>query len=591
MKEKIRLYDDKGQIKGISGSVVTSSCPVNTSIYEVAYVGNEGLLGEVVRVRKNFADIQVYEDTTGLRIGDRVIFTGELLSIKLGPGLLGQVLDGIGRPLGKLGETSPYISKGTHRDAIGGESWSFEPCLNKGDHVGPGDILGEVTEKSFSHRIMVPLKIGAGKCEMTWIAPAGNYSSDDVVCEIDGQAIKLHQKWNVRVPRNVEKKLDLDRPLITGTRVLDVFYPLALGGTAVIPGGFGTGKTVTQQSIARWANADIVIYIGCGERGNEMTEVLEEFPKLKDVRKDAPLMDRMILIANTSNMPVAAREASIYLGMTIAEYYRDMGYDVAIIADSISRWAEALREISGRLEEMPGEEGYPAYLASRLARYYERSGNVVALGNPKRTGSISVINAISPPGGDFSEPVTQAGLRLSGCFWALDKALATKRHFPSVNWTQSYSLYTETLNEYFVTHVSEQWVLLREFALRALNEGKSLQEIVQVVGRDGLTEDEKWTLKLSELINIFYLQQNAFDVIDAYCDPDRQLAMLKTLKSLDDAVKEALSKGALFEQIDSQQAFARDLMDLRLSKKEDYEDMSNSYIMRLVNDLSNLTAV
>ena len=585
------MHDNKGQIKGISGSVVTSSCPVNTSIYEVAYVGGEKLLGEVVRVRQNLADVQVYEDTTGLRVGDYVAFTGELLSVKLGPGLLGQVLDGIGRPLWKLGERSPYISRGTHMDTIGGESWQFRPCLNKGDHVGPGDILGEVTEKSLIHRVMVPLKIDTDRNKITWMASEGNYSCDDVICEIEGQEVKLHQKWNVRVPRNVEKKLDLDKPLITGTRVLDVFYPLALGGTAVIPGGFGTGKTVTQQSIARWANADIVIYIGCGERGNEMTEVLEEFPKLKDIRKGVPLMDRMILIANTSNMPVAAREASIYMGMTIAEYYRDMGYNVAIIADSISRWAEALREISGRLEEMPGEEGYPAYLASRLARYYERSGNVVPQGNPKRTGSISVINAISPPGGDFSEPVTQAGLRLSGCFWALDKTLATKRHFPSVNWTQSYSLYVEMLNDYFTSHVSNQWISLREFALKALNEGKSLQEIVQVVGRDGLTEEEKWTLKLVELINIFYLQQNAFDAVDAYCDPDRQLAMLMTLKSLDDTVKDALSKGALFEQIEPQQAFARDLMDLRLSKKEDYEDLSNSYIARLRNDLSNLTAV
>lgn len=356
----------------------------------------------------------------------------------------------------------------------------------------------------------------------------------------------------------------------------------------MIPGGFGTGKTVTQQSIARWANADIVIYIGCGERGNEMTEVLEEFPSLTDVRRGIPLMDRMILIANTSNMPVAAREASIYLGMTIAEYYRDMGYNVAIIADSISRWAEALREISGRLEEMPGEEGYPAYLASRLARYYERAGNVVPLGSPQRNGSISVINAISPPGGDFSEPVTQSGLRLSGCFWALDKGLATKRHFPSINWAQSYSLYHENLDRYFTREISEDWVPLREFVFNILHDGKSLQEMVQIVGRDGLTEEEKWILKLSELINIFYLQQNAFDPNDAYCDSGRQLVMLNTLKLLDEQIRGALNSGVLFEQIDSQFAFVADLMKLRSQNTEDYENSLTSYIKKLKEELSDL---
>ena len=586
------MQNNEGQIKGISGSVVTSRCFSNTSIYEVARVGNERLLGEVVRLRKDMADIQVYEDTTGLRVGDPVTFTGELLSVKLGPGLLGQVLDGIGRPLGKLGKISPYVSKGIHIDTIGDEIWSFKPRRHKGDHVGPGDILGEVKEKGLTHMIMVPLSANAkSQQEIAWIAPSGEYSSGDTICEINGRAVKMHQKWNVRIPRKAGKKLDLNRPLITGTRVLDVFFPLALGGTAVIPGGFGTGKTVTQQSIARWADVDIVIYIGCGERGNEMTEVLEEFPTLKDIRKGILLIDRMILIANTSNMPVAAREASIYLGMTIAEYYRDMGYNVAIIADSISRWAEALREISGRLEEMPGEEGYPAYLASRLAGYYERSGNVVPLGSPERTGSISVINAISPPGGDFSEPVTQAGLRLSGCFWALDKALARKRHFPSVNWAQSYSLYIETLDDYFGQHVSEEWIPLREFALGVLHEGKTLQETVQIVGRDGITEEEKWTLKLAELFDIFYLQQNAFDIIDAYCDPTRQFMMLKTLKILDEEVKRALYSGVLFEQIDSKLSFARDLMDLRIKENEAYEESLNSYITELKNNLSNFLAV
>lgn len=585
------MQNNIGQIKGMSGSVVTSRCFPNTSIYEVARVGSERLLGEVVRLKKDMADIQVYEDTTGLRVGDPVIFTGELLSVTLGPGLLGQVLDGIGRPLGKLGKISPYISKGIHIDTIGDEIWTFKPRRLKGDYVGPGDILGEVKEKGLTHMIMVPLSANAeSQQEITWIAPSGEYSSGDTICEINGQAVKMHQKWNVRIPRKASKKLDLNRPLITGTRVLDVFFPLALGGTAVIPGGFGTGKTVTQQSIARWADVDIVIYIGCGERGNEMTEVLEEFPKLKDIRKGILLMNRMILIANTSNMPVAAREASIYLGMTIAEYYRDMGYNVAIIADSISRWAEALREISGRLDEMPGEEGYPAYLASRLAGYYERSGNVIPLGNPKRTGSISIINAISPPGGDFSEPVTQAGLRLSGCFWALDKALARKRHFPSVNWAQSYSLYVETLDDYFEQYVSKEWIPLREFALETLHKGKSLQETVQIVGRDGITEEEKWILKLAELFEIFYLQQNAFDIMDAYCDPARQLMMLKTLKMLDEEVKRALCSGVLFEQIDSELSFARDLMDLRLKENEVYEESLNSYITELKNNLSNFLA-
>ncbi|WP_213697850.1 V-type ATP synthase subunit A [Acetomicrobium sp.] len=583
------MQDNRGYIKGISGSVVTSTCFANTSIYEVVYVGSERLLGEVVRVRRDVADIQVYEDTTGLQIGDHTIFTGELLSMKLGPGLLGQVLDGIGRPLERLGKKSPYISRGTHIDAVDdSEKWYFIPRLQRGDDVGPGDILGEVEEKGIKHFIMVPLDFRGKNSTISWMAPKGEYVVDDVICKIGETTVKMFQRWNIRTPRKVGRKLDLDKPLLTGTRILDVFFPLALGGTAVIPGGFGTGKTVTQQSIARWANADIVIYIGCGERGNEMTEVLEEFPSLTDVRRGIPLMDRMILIANTSNMPVAAREASIYLGMTIAEYYRDMGYNVAIIADSISRWAEALREISGRLEEMPGEEGYPAYLASRLARYYERAGNVVPLGSPQRNGSISVINAISPPGGDFSEPVTQSGLRLSGCFWALDKGLATKRHFPSINWAQSYSLYHENLDRYFTREISEDWVPLREFVFNILHDGKSLQEMVQIVGRDGLTEEEKWILKLSELINIFYLQQNAFDPNDAYCDSGRQLVMLNTLKLLDEQIRGALNSGVLFEQIDSQFAFVADLMKLRSQNTEDYENSLTSYIKKLKEELSDL---
>ncbi len=583
------MQDNRGYIKGISGSVVTSTCFANTSIYEVVYVGSERLLGEVVRVRRDVADIQVYEDTTGLQIGDHTIFTGELLSMKLGPGLLGQVLDGIGRPLERLGKKSPYISRGTHIDAVDdSEKWYFIPRLQRGDDVGPGDILGEVEEKGIKHFIMAPLDFRGKNSTISWMAPKGEYVVDDVICKIGETTVKMFQRWNIRTPRKVGRKLDLDKPLLTGTRILDVFFPLALGGTAVIPGGFGTGKTVTQQSIARWANADIVIYIGCGERGNEMTEVLEEFPSLTDVRRGIPLMDRMILIANTSNMPVAAREASIYLGMTIAEYYRDMGYNVAIIADSISRWAEALREISGRLEEMPGEEGYPAYLASRLARYYERAGNVVPLGSPQRNGSISVINAISPPGGDFSEPVTQSGLRLSGCFWALDKGLATKRHFPSINWAQSYSLYHENLDRYFTREISEDWVPLREFVFNILHDGKSLQEMVQIVGRDGLTEEEKWILKLSELINIFYLQQNAFDPNDAYCDSGRQLVMLNTLKLLDEQIRGALNSGVLFEQIDSQFAFVADLMKLRSQNTEDYENSLTSYIKKLKEELSDL---
>lgn len=583
------MQDNRGYIKGISGSVVTSTCFANTSIYEVVYVGSERLLGEVVRVRRDVADIQVYEDTTGLQIGDHTIFTGELLSMKLAPGLLGQVLDGIGRPLERLGKKSPYISRGTHIDAVDdSEKWYFIPRLQRGDDVGPGDILGEVEEKGIKHFIMAPLDFRGKNSTISWMAPKGEYVVDDVICKIGETTVKMFQRWNIRTPRKVGRKLDLDKPLLTGTRILDVFFPLALGGTAVIPGGFGTGKTVTQQSIARWANADIVIYIGCGERGNEMTEVLEEFPSLTDVRRGIPLMDRMILIANTSNMPVAAREASIYLGMTIAEYYRDMGYNVAIIADSISRWAEALREISGRLEEMPGEEGYPAYLASRLARYYERAGNVVPLGSPQRNGSISVINAISPPGGDFSEPVTQSGLRLSGCFWALDKGLATKRHFPSINWAQSYSLYHENLDRYFTREISEDWVPLREFVFNILHDGKSLQEMVQIVGRDGLTEEEKWILKLSELINIFYLQQNAFDPNDAYCDSGRQLVMLNTLKLLDEQIRGALNSGVLFEQIDSQFAFVADLMKLRSQNTEDYENSLTSYIKKLKEELSDL---
>lgn len=553
---------------GIAGPVIKTRVNFMVKMYEVVFVGDERLLGEVVRIRGDVVDIQVYENADGLAVGAPVNFSGNLLSVELGPGILGSVLDGIGRPLKVLAQKGAFLERGQSVFTLNRDKdWFFEPSVKAGDMVLPGDIIGHVQEcKAILHPVIVPLFYKGGEVMET--PQARNYKVDETIVTLDGgESVSMLRRWDVRRSRPVKKILPLEKPLITGQRILDSLFPLALGGAAVLPGGFGTGKTVTQQSIAKWCNADVIIYIGCGERGNEMTEVLEEFPELKDPSHDAPLMDRMVLIANTSNMPVAAREASVYLGMTIGEYYRDLGKNVAIMADSTSRWAEALREIGGRLEEMPGEEGYPAYLGTRLAEYYERAGRAVAFGTPKREGSVTVINAVSPPGGDFSEPVTQASLRLSGTFWGLDKKLAQQRHFPSINWNQSYSLYEKELRGYYSEKYSSSWQGLCSFLRERLSEEKELKNLVQLVGRDGLSEDDKWTLQFVELLKTVYLQQNAFDPLDASYTPVRQVALMTCMRNLDLLVCKKIKEGFVFENL-GDVSFNRDLLSLRAYNEE-----------------------
>ncbi|MCD6182812.1 MAG: V-type ATP synthase subunit A [Thermovirga sp.] len=584
--------DREGVIRGIAGPVITAESKVSTRLYEVVKVGNERLLGEVIRIRGPFVDVQVYEDTNGLRVGEPVFFSGELLSVELGPGILGSVLDGIGRPLDRMGDEGDiFLRKGFEAPTVPRDrKWKFIPLMERGQKYFPGDIYGVMLDVGgLEHYLMIPPLERPGT--IAWIAEEGEYGAgDSLFSSTDGLTLQCLQKWNVRVPRPFKERLPFNEPLITGQRIIDTLFPVALGGASVVPGGFGTGKTVTQQSLAKWCNADIIIYIGCGERGNEMTEVLEEFPHLKDPRTGNPLMNRMILIANTSNMPVAAREASIYLGMTLAEYFRDMGKNVAIMADSTSRWAEALREISGRLEEMPGEEGYPAYLSSRLSQYYERAGRVKVLGSKERVGSITVINAVSPPGGDFSEPVTQASLRLSGAFWALDKSLAQQRHFPSINWNLSYTLYERSLSDYFKRELGEDWNMLTLWLRELLESEKRLQELVQIVGRDALEDLDRWKLHLAWLIKSFYLQQNAFDDKDAFCPPKKQKMLLEFFREIDDRVTKKIRDGALFSQIHriSLPLWLERMKGLEVEKME---TKKREYIAELEEELSSLEVI
>jgi len=485
-----------GEIYRISGPLVIAE-GLKAKMYDVCKVGEEGLMGEVVGIKGDKVLIQVYEDTSGIRPGEKVVNTGMPLSVELGPGMLGMIYDGVQRPLPVLRElTGDFIGRGVEAPALDRKKkWPFKPILKKGDKVKGGEIIGIVKETELikEHRILVPPNVSGTIVEIY----EGDFTVEDTIAVLDnGTELKLYHRWPVRVPRPYVEKLPPEVPLITGQRVLDTFFPVAKGGTAAIPGPFGSGKTVTQHQLAKWADAQIIVYIGCGERGNEMTEVLEEFPELKDPRTGRPLMERTILIANTSNMPVAAREASVYTGITIAEYFRDMGYDVAIQADSTSRWAEAMREISGRLEEMPGEEGYPAYLASRLAEFYERAGRVKTLSG--YVGSVTVIGAVSPPGGDFSEPVTQNTLRIVKVFWALDAKLAARRHFPAINWLQSYSLYVDVLRPWFEKNVAPDWGELRNWAMEVLQEEANLQEIVQLVGSDALPDAQRIILEVGK---------------------------------------------------------------------------------------------
>ena len=534
-----------GEIIKISGPAVIAKGMRGSRMYDIVKVGKEGLVGEIIRLDQDTAFLQVYEDTSGLFVGEPVENTGAPLMVELGPGLISSIYDGIQRPLSIIREKSgDFVSRGMTANALPREKkWGLTPLVKRGDRVSAGDALGVVPENpSFQHKILVPPGVSGVVQEIS----SGSFTVEEPICRLEsGQVITMMQKWPVRMPRPYSRKLDPEEVFITGQRVLDTLFPVAMGGTAAIPGPFGSGKTVVQQTLAKFGNAQVIVYIGCGERGNEMTEVLVEFPELKDPYTGRPLMERTVLIANTSNMPVAAREASIYTGVTIAEYFRDQGLSVALMADSTSRWAEALREISSRLEEMPGEEGYPTYLSSRLAAFYERAGRVVCLGKDSQSGSVTVIGAVSPPGGDFSEPVTQATLRIVGTFWALDASLANRRHFPAINWGRSYSLYSEQVESWYRNQVAENFVELRRRTMSLLQEEAALQEIVQLVGPDALQDNERLVIEAGRMIREDFLQQNAFSKVDGFCPPHKQYGILEVIMDFYDLASQTLRSGKM----------------------------------------------
>ena len=541
----------KGIIVKVSGPLVIAENMEGAEVYEVVRVGEEGLVGEVIEIRREKVYIQVYEETAGVGPGEPIERTGKQLSVTLGPGLIGSIFDGIERPLQKIEEKSgSFIKRGVEVPPLDKEKkWHFKPLCKEGDEVYEGDIIGEVQETEIlSHKIMVPPSLKKGK--ITSIKE-GDFSIEEKVIEIDGKGYNMTQSWPIRSPRPTKKKLLPFIPLITGQRVIDTFFPIAKGGTACVPGPFGAGKTVVQHQIAKWSDADIVVFVGCGERGNEMTDVLKEFPELKDPRTGRPLMERTVLIANTSNMPVAAREASVYTGITIAEYFRDMGYNVALMADSTSRWAEALREMSARLEEMPGEEGYPAYLGSRTASFYERAGYVKCLSSKEREGSLTVVGSVSPPGGDLSEPVTQNTLRTTKIFWSLEDKLANARHFPAINWLSSYSLYADDLGHYFDKELGVEFRKNRKEAMRILSEEENLEEIVRLVGFEALSDKDKLIMDTARIIREDFLMQNAFDEIDTYSSLRKQSFIISKIvdyynKGIQE-ISEGKSMNELFE--------------------------------------------
>lgn len=543
-----------GKITKVSGPLIEAEGLTDANIYDVVEVSKDKLIGEIIEMRGDVASIQVYEETTGIGPGDEVRSTGRPLSVELGPGMIERMYDGIQRPLEKLEDLAGnFLERGVTAPALDRDRlWDFVPTANVGDEVVAGDILGTVEETTvITHKIMVPYGVSGKLKEIK----EGEHTVADTIAVIetkDGdKELNMIQYWPVRQGRPIKEKIDPNEPLITGQRVIDTFFPVAKGGTAAIPGPFGSGKTVVQHQIAKYADADIVIYVGCGERGNEMTDVLNEFPELVDPKTGESIMKRTVLIANTSNMPVAAREASIYTGITLAEYYRDMGYNVAMMADSTSRWAEALREMSGRLEEMPGDEGYPAYLASRIADFYERAGKVRVLGNREDIGTLSVIGAVSPPGGDMSEPVTQATLRIVKVFWGLDYDLSYQRHFPAINWLSSYSLYQDKMDKFIDSDVDEDFSTHRKRAMSLLQQESGLLEVVRLVGRDALSDDDKLKLNVTKSIREDYLQQNAFHDIDTYCSLTKQDKMLNLILYYYDKCLEALSKGVEIKEIEA----------------------------------------
>ncbi len=574
--------EDGGRITNVSGPVVESK-GLDARMNDVVRVGDEGLMGEVIEIEGDVTTIQVYEETSGISPGEPVVTTGSPLSVELGPGILDSIYDGVQRPLDILEEEmGDFLDRGVDAPGIDLEKkWDFTPTVEEGDDVSEGDIIGTVPEtESIDHKVMVPPGEGGEVAE----AKDGKFTVEDpVVILEDGTEITMLQEWPVRKARPVERKQTPRTPLVTGQRILDTLFPIAKGGTAAIPGPFGSGKTVTQHQLAKWSDADIVVYVGCGERGNEMTEVIDDFPELEDPKTGKPLMSRTSLIANTSNMPVAARESCIYTGITLAEYYRDMGYDVALMADSTSRWAEAMREISSRLEEMPGEEGYPAYLAAALAEFYERGGRVETLGG--EDGSISVIGAVSPPGGDFSEPVTQNTLRIVKTFWALDADLAERRHFPAINWNDSYSLYKSQLDDYFADEVNDEWAETRQWAVGVLDEENELQEVVQLVGKDALPEDQQLTLEVARYIREVFLQQDAFHDIDTYCSLDKQYELLRLIRKFNDLAFDALDAGVPVDEIQNVDSAPR-LFDI--PTEDDWEPLAEEIDEGLEEDFSEL---
>jgi len=585
----------QGRIVWVSGPAVRADGMSDAKMYETVTVGDAKLVGEVIRLTGDVAFIQVYESTSGLKPGEPVVGTGNPLSVFLGPGIIGQIYDGIQRPLKELSKISgSYIGRGITTTPVDlTKNYHFVPTVSTGDEVSGGSILGTVKETDLiEHSIMVPPDHKGGK--ITNIVSEGDYNLETEIAttEKDGQttSLKMYHKWPVRKPRPISKRYDPTVPLITGQRVIDTFFPIAKGGTGSIPGAFGTGKTVTLHQIAKWADSQVVVYIGCGERGNEMTEVLVDFPKLKDPRTGKPLMDRTVLVANTSNMPVAAREASIYTGVTIAEYYRDMGYDVVLVADSTSRWAESLREMSGRLEEMPAEEGYPSYLASRLAEFYERAGRVRALGSPERDGSVTLIGAVSPSGGDFTEPVTTHTMRFIKTFWALDAKLAYSRHYPSINWMNSYSGYLADISKWWEENISDEWLSLRGEAYSVLQREDTLKEIVRLLGPEALPDEEKLILEVARMIKIGLLQQNSFDEVDTYCSPEKQFKLLKLQVNFYNRGQQALREGAALADIRAM-SIVGSMLKARMDVKDDEVAKLDQLDVDMLEQFKSITGV
>ena len=582
---------EKGRIIKVSGPLIVAEGMPNVKMFDVVRVSNEGLIGEILELRGDRASIQVYEETSGLGVGDPVVSTGMPLSVELAPGMMGGIYDGIGRPLDVIQElTGNRIARGVDIPGINRTAkWDFVATAKVGQSVSNGDVIGYVQENEIvQHRIMVPVGIFGEIKRIT----SGSYTIEETVAEIKQTnceivKVAMLQKWPVRRARPFAEKLPPTMPMLTGQRTIDTFFPIAKGGVAAIPGPFGSGKTVVQHQIAKWSDAEIVVYIGCGERGNEMTDVLNEFPHLMDKRNGQPLMKRTILIANTSDMPVAAREASVYTGITIAEYFRDQGYNVAVMADSTSRWAEALREMSGRLEELPGEEGYPAYLSSRLAEFYERAGMVKLLGTDKtRTGSVTAIGAVSPPGGDMSEPVSQGTLRIVKVFWGLSAALAYKRHFPAIDWLISYSLYADKMGSWYSENISPDFLDMRATAIKLMQENANLEEIVRLVGMDSLSDEDRLTMETAKHIREDFLYQNAFSDIDSYTSTAKQLKILKTILTYDKLAREAIKNGTEFVRTqfpDLKEKISRftDLLDTEL-------DQIDSVVTQLAKRLSSL---